>query len=213
MITAAVVTTIPRREPMMCATMTAAITDPTDPVRRSDAMKPGSKHMPVLSATRAAAIAALAIFAGATVAAQPLPAVAADLQLAQAATPAPKVSAPAAKPAAADPVETRIKSLHDQLKITAAEEPQWNAVAQSMRDNAKNTGALIAARTKKAKTMSAIDDLHSYRAILQAHLDGIDKLTTAFETLYSAMPDTQKKLADTVFARRPSRPAAAPKNG
>ena len=60
--------------------------------------------------------------------------------------------------------------------------------------------------------MTAIDDLHSYRAILQAHLDGIDKLTTAFEALYSAMPEAQKKLADTVFSRQPSRPMP-PKKG
>jgi hypothetical protein len=59
--------------------------------------------------------------------------------------------------------------------------------------------------------MSAIDDLHSYRAILQAHVDGIDKLTTAFEALYSAMPADQKKLADAVFSRRPSRPMPAKK--
>ena len=162
--------------------------------------------MQVLSATRAAAIAAITIFVGAALSAQP--SVAANLQLAQAATPAPSAKAPAAKPAAAvaDPVEARIKSLHDQLKITAAEEAQWNPVAQAMRDNAKATGALITDRTKKAKTLTAIDDLHSYRAILQAHLDGIDKLTTAFQALYSAMPDAQKKIADTVFARRPSRP-------
>lgn len=162
--------------------------------------------MSVLFFSRVAATAAVAIFAGAATVASPLAAAAADLQLAQAATTAPAASVPAAKPAAANPVEARIQSLHDQLKITAAEEPQWNAVAQAMRDNAKSTGALIAERNKKAKTMSAVDDLRSYRAILQTHLDGIDKLTTAFEALYSAMPEAQKKVADAVFSRRPARP-------
>ncbi|HEX4192839.1 MAG TPA: Spy/CpxP family protein refolding chaperone [Stellaceae bacterium] len=125
---------------------------------------------------------------------------------AQAASPpaAQSSAAATAKPAASS-VEARIKSLHDQLKITSAEESQWNAVAQAMRDSAKNTATLIDDRNKKAKSMTAIDDLHSYRAIQQAHLDGIDKLTSAFETLYAAMPDAQKKLADTVFSRRPTR--------
>jgi hypothetical protein len=109
-------------------------------------------------------------------------------------------------------VEARIKSLHDQLKITAAEEQQWNAVAQAMRDSAKNTSALIADRAKNTKSRTAIDDLHSYRAVLKSHLDGIDALTTAFEALYTAMPDAQKKIADAVFSRRPSR-AARPKSG
>lgn len=159
--------------------------------------------MSVFSASRSAAMVIAATVAGAAIFTP-------SLAAAQAAPPA--ASAPATKPAAADPVAARIQSLHDQLKITAAEEPQWSAVAQAMRDNAKNTAVLIAERSKKAKTMTAIENLHSYRAILQAHLDGIDKLTTAFAALYATMPDTQKKLADAVFGRRPTRPAP-PKKG
>jgi hypothetical protein len=142
---------------------------------------------------------AAAIIAGAT-------ALTPALAGAQAASPstASSTAAATAKPAARS-VEARIKSLHDQLKITSAEEPQWDAVAQAMRDSANNTATLIADRNKKAKSMTAIDDLHSYRAILQSHLDGIDKLTSAFQTLYASMPDAQKKNADAVFSRRPSR--------
>jgi Spy/CpxP family protein refolding chaperone len=117
-------------------------------------------------------------------------------------------AAPAVKPAT-NSVEARIKSLHDQLKITSAEEPQWDAVAQAMRDSANNTATLITDRAKQAKSMTAIDDLHSYRAILQSHVDGIDKLTSAFETLYASMPDAQKKNADAVFGRRPARAKSA----
>lgn len=165
----------------------------------------GATRMPASSMFRTAALAAVVILGGAALAP---PAVSA-----QTAPPAANSSAAANSTAAGNsPVEARIKSLHDQLKITSAEEPQWNAVAQAMRDNAKNAGALIADRAKKTKSMTAIEDLHSYRAILQAHLDGIDKLTTAFEALYASMPDTQKKIADTVFSRRPTRAPAA-KNG
>jgi len=130
---------------------------------------------------------------------------------AQTSPPAASKTAPATS-GAASPVEARIKSLHDQLKITPAQEQPWNAVAQAMRDSAQNTAALIADRAKNAKSMTAIDDLHSYRAVLKSHLDGIDKLTTAFEELYAAMPDAQKKIADAVFSRRPPR-AARPKSG
>ena len=112
--------------------------------------------------------------------------------------------APAAKATPAkNPVETRIKSLHSALQITAAEEPQWQAVAEVMRDNAKTTGALIEERVANSKTMTAIDDLHSYGAIADAHAAGVRKLTTAFETLYASLSDAQKKKADAVFRRRP----------
>ena len=56
--------------------------------------------------------------------------------------------------------------------------------------------------------MNAVDDLHSYEAIADAHAAGVKKLMTAFETLYASLSDAQKKNADAVFRHRPhpSRP-------
>lgn len=159
--------------------------------------------MPLVSLRRTVLIAAASLIAGALAFAQTPNA--AERHMAQAAQPQ-----PGAKPAAKSYVETRIKSLHDQLKITAAEEPKWNAVADAMRDNAQAVGTLVSARAKKEKGMSAVDNLKSYEAIAQAHLDGIQKLLPAFEALYADMPAAQKKIADTVFNRRPQRPAHAP---
>jgi hypothetical protein len=136
----------------------------------------------------------------------------ADMQFAQAgqappagATPAPPNTPPPAmsKPGSADQVETRIKSLHDQLMITPAQEAQWSAVAQAMRDSASRINALIQQRAQGAKTMSAVDDLNSYQAIAQAHADGLNNLVPAFDTLYASMSDAQKKNADAVFKKRP----------
>ncbi len=163
---------------------------------------------------RTTVLATATILAGAMLFLHPASAASADRQLAQASPPpsssaaAPAAKAPAPGAGPAGYVEARIKSLHDQLKITAAEETQWSAVAQAMRDNAKAVGTLVADRTKGAKTMSAIDDLHSYQAIAKTHLDGINKLIPAFEALYAAMPDAQKKTADAVFSRRPTRPVS-----
>ena len=112
-------------------------------------------------------------------------------------------ASPAAKATHANRVEARTKSLHDGLKITAAQEPQWQAVADVMRDNAKAMGALIRDRAAKMKTMTAIDDLHSYAAIADAHAAGVKKLVTAFEPLYASLSDAQKKAADAMFQRRP----------
>jgi hypothetical protein len=114
----------------------------------------------------------------------------------------PTAPAPAAKMAPANHVEARIGSLHDALRITSAQEPQWQAVAGVMRDNAKTTGALIKERVAKAKTMTAVDDLHSYEAIANAHAAGLKTLTASFETLYASLSDAQKKSADAAFRRR-----------
>jgi periplasmic protein CpxP/Spy len=132
-----------------------------------------------------------------------------SVALAQAA-PGPSTPAPA-KTAAANRIDERIKSLHDQLKVTAAEEQQWAAVAQVMRDNAQAVGALIRERREKAGTMSAVDDLRAYQAIAEAHAVGTAKMTSAFEALYAVMPPDQQKIADAVFAKSKHQPAAKKK--
>jgi hypothetical protein len=99
-------------------------------------------------------------------------------------------------------VEQRITTLHAELKITPAEESDWQAVAQTMRDNATAMEKLAADKASQpAAQMTAVDDLQTYQAFAQAHVDNLKKLTASFQTLYEAMPDAQKKLADQVFQR------------
>jgi len=116
----------------------------------------------------------------------------------RAASPEPGM-ATAGKVSRADRVEARIKQLHTRLKITPAQEELWNNVTHVMRDNAETMEALTRARSEKASTMTAIDDLKSYGEIAEAHADGIRKFIPAFEPLYASMSDAQKKAADTLF--------------
>ena len=97
-------------------------------------------------------------------------------------------------------VEQRIASLHASLKITQAEESKWTPVAQSMRENAAAMDKLVAeSRTTPPQNMTAVDDLKTYRKFAEAHAEGLKNLISSFETLYDAMPDPQKKVADQVF--------------
>ncbi len=98
-------------------------------------------------------------------------------------------------------IDQRITRLHDSLKITSAEETAWQAVAQTMRDNAQAMKKLASDKqARSASDMTAVEDLQTYSTFAQAHVDHLRKLTSAFETLYNAMPADQKKLADQVFA-------------
>jgi periplasmic protein CpxP/Spy len=153
---------------------------------------------------------AIAMLMGATMLASPLSAARADTvhnaatQLAQAATTqaaAPKTEAGAGATASkGETVEQRITSLHAALKITSAEDAKWNDVAQAMRENAANMDKLVAeSRTTAPQNMSAVDDLKLYQKFAQAHVDGLKNLISSFSTLYEAMPDAQKKIADQVF--------------
>ena len=110
------------------------------------------------------------------------------------------VAATGATETKGETVEQRITNLHTALKITPAEETQWNSVAQAMRENAAAMDKLAASnRTTPPQNMTAVQDLKSYQEYAQAHVDGLKNLTSAFSTLYDAMPDAQKKVADEVF--------------
>jgi hypothetical protein len=158
---------------------------------------------------------AIAALMGATMLASPLQAARADVGkpiiLVQDTTTQP--AAPAMKRAMAkESVETRITDLHTSLKITPDEESKWNDVAQAMRDNEKANQDLAAKWADKGNpaSMTAVQDLDRYQAFAQAHADGLKNLTSAFNSLYKAMPDAQKKNADMVFnSARQERHAAA----
>ena len=124
----------------------------------------------------------------------------------QAATPPP--SAAAASPMVNHPVpgknaeervENRIKELHAQLRITPAEEPQWNQFAEVMRENARAMDQAFRERAQGFESMNAVQNMQSYEKLAQAHAQDLEKLVPAFQKLYDAMPDQQKQLADQVF--------------
>jgi len=96
-------------------------------------------------------------------------------------------------------VQQRIVDLHAKLGITPAEESLWSAVAQTMRDNAGELDKAIDKRENADTT--AIDDLNAYGNVVQAHADGIKKLSAVFSPLYASMSDQQRKVADGVFAQ------------
>jgi hypothetical protein len=107
-------------------------------------------------------------------------------------------------------VEERIGDLHRSLEITPAEDAKWNSVAQAMRVNAAAMEKLTTtARGTPPEQMTAVQDLKTYAAFAQAHVDGLKSLTASFDMLYDVMPAAQKKIADTVFMSYGTELAAA----
>ena len=102
----------------------------------------------------------------------------------------------------ANAVEARIKELHRKLHITAAQKPQWDNLAQVMRDNAQAMSDLKKQRASDAQTMNAVDVVKSYESVIEAHEDGMKKFVPPFEALYNTMSDAQKKTADSLFRTR-----------
>jgi hypothetical protein len=115
---------------------------------------------------------------------------------AQTSKPPAAAAATSSKP---ETVEQRIATLKTTLKITPDQEKKWDAVAQSMRDNAQAMDKLVQEKKPKMQNMTAVEDLKIYEEFTKAHLDGMKNLRSSFESLYDSMPDAQKKNADQVF--------------
>jgi periplasmic protein CpxP/Spy len=96
-------------------------------------------------------------------------------------------------------VEKRIADLHARLKITPAQEQQWSQFTQVMRDNARQMDQDYQQRSQRVQEMSALDNMHSYAKIAEAHAQDVQKLVSPFEALYSSMSAEQKHTADQVF--------------
>ena len=161
-----------------------------------------SPRKPSFSSARRFAIAALlgtTFLAGPLVVAHASPAVGAPMQLAQNA-PAKTANARRAAKFKPETVEHRIAVLRADLKITPAQETDWKAVAQVMRDNAANMEKLITAKRAQAKgSTTALEDLQTYQDFAKARVDGLNNLVPAFTKLYDSMSEAQKKNADAVF--------------
>ena len=97
---------------------------------------------------------------------------------------------------------TRIQRLHSQLQITPDQEALWAPIAASIQDNAKSLAAAMQARSDKAATMNALDDIMTYEAVAAIHAAGLKRLADTFAPLYAAMPPAQQRNADVVFGLR-----------
>ncbi|MCU1749110.1 Spy/CpxP family protein refolding chaperone [Pseudomonas sp. 6D_7.1_Bac1] len=98
-----------------------------------------------------------------------------------------------------DVVEKRIKELHAKLKITDKQSAQWDAYAQTIRDNANNADKAFLERAEKLPSFTAEDAMASYARLAQLHADNMQKLATTFSALYGSFSDDQKKNADKLF--------------
>ena len=69
-------------------------------------------------------------------------------------------------------VEGRLAFLKTELKITDAQLPLWNAVADAMRANAKNMGDMAGGMMGGSETATLPDKLAMRDKMMTAHLEG-----------------------------------------
>jgi periplasmic protein CpxP/Spy len=101
-------------------------------------------------------------------------------------------------------VEQRIADMHATLHITSAQEAQWDQFAQVMLDNAQSMRAELTKNAANPATQTADQAMQNYAEIAQVHAQNVQKLATAFNTLYASLQPDQKQAADQMFRARAS---------
>jgi periplasmic protein CpxP/Spy len=95
-------------------------------------------------------------------------------------------------------VETNIARLRQSLQITPAQEPQFNALADVMRQNAR-----MMPSTPPPANPNAVDALRFAIQYGEQDLDGMKRLLPALQALYAHLSPAQQRTADQVFRQGP----------
>jgi LTXXQ motif family protein len=96
-------------------------------------------------------------------------------------------------------VEGRVAFLKTELKITDAQQPLWNAVADAIRANAKAMSGMPNGMPMMGAAATLPEKLATHEKMMAAHLDSLRKLKAAVEPLYAALSADQKKTADELM--------------
>ena len=92
-------------------------------------------------------------------------------------------------------VEGRIAFLKTELKITPAQESQWQQVAAAMRENAKALDQTTSARQNRT-SLNAVQRLELREQFAKVRADNDARLLAAFKPLYASLSPEQQQTAN-----------------
>ena len=93
-------------------------------------------------------------------------------------------------------VEGRIAFLKAQLKITPAQEAQWQQVEAAMRENAKTLDQTIATARQNHSDTNAVKRLELREQFAKLRADNDARLIAAFKPLYAGLSPEQQQMAN-----------------
>jgi periplasmic protein CpxP/Spy len=123
----------------------------------------------------------------------------AEFRLAQAAQKAPPKAQAQQQAPQEQGIERQIAELKKRLNITPQQQPQFDAFAQAMRQNAQTMEPLLNDQ-QQSTARNAVEDLKSSAKFAEAEADSLKRLLPPLQALYDTLSDPQKKIADQVLA-------------
>lgn len=99
-------------------------------------------------------------------------------------------------------IEGRIAFLKTELKLTAAQQPLFDRLAEEMRASTKTMQERHAQRQQASAAApdSALEKMEKRQAMMKEMTAAQDRYLAAFRPLYQSLSDEQKKTADQLFA-------------
>jgi acyl-CoA reductase-like NAD-dependent aldehyde dehydrogenase len=99
-------------------------------------------------------------------------------------------------------VDGRIAFLKTELKITPAQEAQWQQYASVMRQNAQSLDQAIAtARQHRGTAMNAVERLEIRGDFAKVSAENQARLLTALKPLYASLSPDQQQVANALMTR------------
>jgi protein CpxP len=93
-------------------------------------------------------------------------------------------------------VDGRIAFLKTELKVTPAQETQWQQVEAAMRQNAKALDQTITAARQNRTTIDAVRRLELREQFAKVRADNDARLLAAFKPLYASLSPEQQQMAN-----------------
>jgi hypothetical protein len=108
---------------------------------------------------------------------------------------------------ASERIEARLAYIRTALKITDAQQPQWENFANVLRKQAQQTDEFRNARRaergqQRPQGASAIERLERRQKMMSVASQRLDEVIAAAKPLYAALSPEQQKVADELMARR-----------
>jgi periplasmic protein CpxP/Spy len=91
-------------------------------------------------------------------------------------------------------VDGRIAFLKAELKITPAQETQWQQIETAMRKNAKALDQTITTARQNLTNMDAVERLELREQFAKVRADNDARLLAAFKPLYASLSPEQQKM-------------------
>jgi protein CpxP len=113
-------------------------------------------------------------------------------------------AAPAGQPARShhSHIDGRIAYLRAELKITDAQQAQWDKVAATMRENGQTMHqAFETMRAAHGTSPNAVQHLETAAQFAALRVQADQRFLDAFKPLYASFSDEQKATADELFQR------------